>query len=363
MSKFKRIKQHLYQGTMEGKPVSESDNMRERIMRGPVKLSENDFTEPGQSIPKDAGLLDFMKYNAAHFDPSSEENALAMMGMGGIGKAAQGLKMIPGMHLESKAKDFAKAVQQAMEHSPLHKQNITPYAEQEYAAFKTFLSPDGKSGFAIKPDGELVNVFSTEKGRGKGLVEDAVKQGASKLDAFNINEKLPELYKKGGFETYKTEKNWIPGGPDVNYMALRDKHPDLFSSPRSEPIPSEIDHKKDALKKIYEGMNPKNKSGYREPRDLRFPPNSPESLKSKSVISDKTPVMEIDPEAIKKANIQEHTMDHPPIAPKPDYAPKLPEKPFGTDRPAYPETDEEALQRIIDHYQNEGQFPSPKKPR
>ena len=53
---------------------------------------------------------------------------------------------------------------------------------------RTFLSPDGESGFAIKPDGDLVSVFSTKEappGRGAQMTLLATQEGARKLDAFD----------------------------------------------------------------------------------------------------------------------------------------------------------------------------------
>lgn len=47
------------------------------------KLSEDDFTMPGERIPSDAGLADFIRYNVAHFNPTSEENLLSAAGTTG----------------------------------------------------------------------------------------------------------------------------------------------------------------------------------------------------------------------------------------------------------------------------------------
>lgn len=252
------------------------------------KLSEDDFTQPGEMIPKDAGIMDFMKYNLAHRTP--EQDAEMGMASGGL-KDIKGLKFIPNMHIKSNAEEFSKAIQNAIESSPMHKQNITPYAEKDYKSFKTFLAPDGKSGFAIKPDGELVNVFSTEKGRGPEIVKDAVKQGASKLDAFNINNKLPELYEQGGFKTHKVEKNWEPGGPDVNYMAIPEKHPELF--PKVSP---EISANEQALNQI----SNKNQFGYSPERPIKSIPEAP--------TAEKTPVLATDPNINLQANANEQAL-------------------------------------------------------
>lgn len=149
-----------------------------------------------------------------------------------VGSFSGGLKQVAGLpaHALAKGEEFAQALGKAMEERPQIKEFITKYAPEEYKGMRTFLSPDKKSGYAIKPDGELVSVFSSAKGRGDQITKEAVEQGASKLDAFDVNQKLPELYGKHGFKEFKREPNWTPGGPDVTYMARPEVHPNLFSS-------------------------------------------------------------------------------------------------------------------------------------
>ena len=80
---------------------------------------------------------------------------------------------------------------------------LTQYTPEEYAMMRTFLNPDLKSGFAVKPTEtgkELVSVFSQPSGRGTNLATEGVLRGATKLDNYNVGGKLPELYKKAGFE-------------------------------------------------------------------------------------------------------------------------------------------------------------------
>ena len=89
---------------------------------------------------------------------------------------------------------FKQIIDKVRESDDLYKGNITDYSLDDYRQFRTFLSPDKKSGYAIKPDNELISVFSKERGRGKDLVKSAVKEGAKKLDAFDIGGKLPRLY-------------------------------------------------------------------------------------------------------------------------------------------------------------------------
>ena len=94
--------------------------------------------------------------------------------------------------------------------------NLTIYATSDYNAMRCFLTPDGKSGFAISKEGELVNLFSLVGGRGADLVQAAIQEGATKLDCFDGY--LVRLYSGFGFQEYRREPNWTEGQPDVVYM-------------------------------------------------------------------------------------------------------------------------------------------------
>lgn len=80
------------------------------------------------------------------------------------------------------------------------------------------LAVDGLSGYAVRADGELTNVFSVERGRGDGIVTSALSSGAVYLDCFDGY--LPEFYARHGFEVNARVPNWTPGEPDVVYMSL-----------------------------------------------------------------------------------------------------------------------------------------------
>jgi hypothetical protein len=98
--------------------------------------------------------------------------------------------------------DFARAVAEA---APIRKgamqikDMLTEYTPEEYALMRTFLTKDRGSGFAIKGGDELVSVFSGPRGRGDLLSREAVARGARRLDNFDIEGKLPELYGRAGF--------------------------------------------------------------------------------------------------------------------------------------------------------------------
>lgn len=120
---------------------------------------------------------------------------------------------------------------------------LTIYGLDEYNGMRVFLSPDGKSGYAVKPDGDLVSVFNVgQKGMGEEAVFDAILfSGATKLDAFDQNGFLPNMYRKFGFKEvdrlqwdwqYAPPK-WTPemGEPDVVFMELDERIKRYVSQP------------------------------------------------------------------------------------------------------------------------------------
>lgn len=82
-----------------------------------------------------------------------------------------------------------------------------------------FLADDLMSGFGIDRNGALIGVYSLIRGRGEGLVTEAIKAGANKLDCFDGF--LPDYYAQFGFEETERLPNWTPGDPDVVFMALQ----------------------------------------------------------------------------------------------------------------------------------------------
>lgn len=75
---------------------------------------------------------------------------------------------------------------------------------KEYEGMQLFMTDDGLSGFARDAD-ELVSVFSSVKRRSPAIVQQAVAQGAKRLNCYAIPSEshpegyLPYLYSKGGF--------------------------------------------------------------------------------------------------------------------------------------------------------------------
>jgi len=109
------------------------------------------------------------------------------------------------------------------------------YPTEDYAKMRLFLTDDKLNGFAIKPDGDIVSVFSSGGGAVHAMLELAVEQGGTKLDCFNTV--LPKLYALSDFvevgrdkwsDEYKPEgwdygtfKDFNGGRPDVVYMEYR----------------------------------------------------------------------------------------------------------------------------------------------
>jgi len=156
---------------------------------------------------------------------------------------------IPTAHIPVHHNEFHQHLGNAITNNSKVKEFVHHYQPHEYSKMKTFLHPDKKSGFAVKPDGDIVSVFSTEKGRGDQIVQHAVKAGGNKLDAFDGY--LPKLYAKHGFKETHREKNWTPGGPDVVYMKLH--HNDIKKSEESSIIKNKYNEK---LNKSEKQINP-----------------------------------------------------------------------------------------------------------
>lgn len=112
--------------------------------------------------------------------------------------------------------------------------SVHAYDAADYRGMKTYVTPDDKAGFALKPDGDIVSAFSQSKAKraGDSILALAVQHGGRKLDAFDTV--LPAIYSDNGFravaripwnEEYKpadwdknTFKKFNGGKPDVVFM-------------------------------------------------------------------------------------------------------------------------------------------------
>ncbi len=134
---------------------------------------------------------------------------------------------------------FYNALKKAKELNPKKMASVDLHNPDDYKNMKMFLSENEDCGFVIKPDGDLISVFSYPEGSGRNkvLMPLALSQGAKKLDCYDTY--LPKLYENYGFKEIKRDawnekykpKEWDKkyfeqfnnGEPDVVYMALKEE--------------------------------------------------------------------------------------------------------------------------------------------
>jgi len=116
------------------------------------------------------------------------------------------------------------------------------YDPADYQGFRLFLTEDRTGGFAIKPDGDIISVFSAGGGQVQPMLTLAIEEGGKKLDCFDTV--LPDIYELNGLAEvgrdpwndrykptvengaakdwdYETFKNFNNGRPDIVYMEVR----------------------------------------------------------------------------------------------------------------------------------------------
>lgn len=112
--------------------------------------------------------------------------------------------------------EFGEVFSEARESVALIREATSEWSDDSVGMH--YLAGDALSGYVVRPDGELVYVWSRARGRGDALIADAVRNGATHLDCFDGY--LPTLYARHGFVVTNRESNWTPGGPDVVFMTL-----------------------------------------------------------------------------------------------------------------------------------------------
>lgn len=96
---------------------------------------------------------------------------------------------------------------------------LTIYSVKEYNGMTCYLGKNNSSGYALHGD-ELVSVFSTQGSSGNAIVQDAINNGASRLDCFatrnqegNIEGQLYSLYRRNGFRIDTSMNSGDPSEP------------------------------------------------------------------------------------------------------------------------------------------------------
>ena len=141
--------------------------------------------------------------------------------------------------------------------------------KDDYTDINLYLSDDGESGFGIKPNGDIVSVFSNskEKGRSSYMLEMAISQGGRQLDCFDIY--LTKIYEAHGFKPVakmKWNDEYIPEGWNKdNFKDYNNGEPDvvfMVYDPNND-IEKQHESLEDTMEEI------EKKRGYRYKRKTR----------------------------------------------------------------------------------------------
>lgn len=143
------------------------------------------------------------------------------------GYAAPVIHQLPS--LPESAADFAKRINASRAANKWFA-SVFVYPTNQYRGMRLFLTESGDSGFALKPDGDIVSVFSAGgSGNIHSLIALAVQLGGTKLDCFDTI--LPDLYSVNGFKVvqrFPWDDSQKPDGWDyAQYAKFKNGRPDV----------------------------------------------------------------------------------------------------------------------------------------
>ncbi|MEE6207235.1 MAG: hypothetical protein VZR95_04185 [Alphaproteobacteria bacterium] len=170
-------------------------------------------------------------------------------------------------------KRFSQAMSDFKKSAGYTGEQVWQYTPEEYAKMRTFLTDDGKVGFAIKDDGDVVSVFSNNGPRGAAdsIMQAATSVGGKKLDAYDTF--LPEIYSRHGFKVTSRDpwnnefasktwdkakmRNFNLGEPDVVYMQYDPNYYGGYEAPNSlqnvvNRLQKAVDNGKSKLQNIWQ---------------------------------------------------------------------------------------------------------------
>ncbi len=155
-------------------------------------------------------------------------------------------------------------------------EQVYQYSPEKYAEMRTFLTDDGKTGFAIRNDGDIVSVFNGgSKGGIDSIMPAATSAGGTKLDAFDTF--LPGEYSRHGFKEVgrdvwneqfapdrwdkKAMRKFNLGEPDIVYMEYDPAYYGSYQSPNSlqnvvNRLQNNIQEQKEAIRNIWHPLQP-----------------------------------------------------------------------------------------------------------
>lgn len=104
------------------------------------------------------------------------------------------------------AGSFLKAIRRGKASQGANGWMVDLHTKKEYKGMKCFLTPDGKTGVAIKRNGDVVSVFTTSGKRNSmaKIIPFAVANGGRKLDcyAFTSGKSLHNMYGRFGAKAH-----------------------------------------------------------------------------------------------------------------------------------------------------------------
>lgn len=192
----------------------------------------------------------------------------------------------PGFHKAHWA-EFHNRISQAAKANPAGA-SVHVYEPQEYQGMQTYLAPDKSAGFALKGN-DIVSVFkhpeSPHKNVGYHAVNEAIKQGGDRLDAFDTV--LPSFYSNAGFKAvsrvpfneefapegwdYERMKPFNNGRPDVVFMVHDPEHKQIYHAGEGRIAP-DYDTAVQWQHEAAEAIRNRRKRGYGD-ATLELPPN------------------------------------------------------------------------------------------
>ena len=126
------------------------------------------------------------------------------------------MEQINNLFVQVTGKEFQASLKRVQDKYSHIKQATTPWNEIDLSSNFYIAGYPAFMGYAVSENGELTSVFSSIKGKGDTIMQDAIQNGAKHLDCFDGY--LPSFYQRHGFKEVRRELNWTTGQPDIIYM-------------------------------------------------------------------------------------------------------------------------------------------------
>lgn len=154
---------------------------------------------------------------------------------------------------EADAKAYVRMMEGLKENNK-YASSVFIYELDEYKEMRLFSTADGKAGFALKPNGDIVSVYiyadSDHRGGVQSMLAQAVELGGDRLDAYDTV--LPAIYAEAGFKPVarvRWDKNFEPDGWNKEtYKKYNKGEPDVVAMAYD---PDRIDSKYDPAEGEY----------------------------------------------------------------------------------------------------------------